>query len=42
LFFELRDGRHLLVVSQGPCHLRRNPGKPFDIKGCGFFFVAER
>jgi hypothetical protein len=40
--FELRDGRHLLVVSQGPCHLRQIARKPFDIKGYRFFFVTER
>ncbi|AWY40770.1 hypothetical protein DKY63_13055 [Pseudomonas putida] len=42
LFFELRDGRHLPVTSQGPCHLARNPCKPFDIKGYRFFLDCKQ
>lgn len=38
--FEPRDGRHLLVVSQGACHLARKPCKPFDIKGYRLFLVT--
>jgi AraC-like DNA-binding protein len=39
LFFELRDGRHLHVVSQGPCHLSLKHGKPFDINSYRLFCV---
>jgi hypothetical protein len=41
-FVELRNGRHLLVVSQGSCHLRQKACKPFDIKGYRFNLVTDR